>query len=117
MTLDEARELVNGELWPKVRDEFLRTGAFAVHPKGDPRRLEYLDASTRAQIDLWLKAVPHLAAWRTVVDGAEVRRLRAEFPGVYPEALRYAAYFAGRKDVLPVLLKLKFPEAYRLCCC
>ena len=115
MTLDEARELVNGPLWPKVRDEFLVTGTFAVYGKGDLRRLGYLDPSVRAEIELWLKAIPQLDAWRTVIDGKAVRQLKADNPGVYHEALRYQSYFAGAKDVTRTLLRIKFPEAYRLC--
>ena len=115
MTLDEARELVNGPLWPKVRDEFLATGTFAVYGKGDLRRLGYLEPSVRAEIELWLKAIPQLDSWRTVIDGKAVRQLKADYPGVYPEALRYQPYFAGAKDVTRTLLKIKFPEAYRLC--
>jgi len=115
MTLDEARELVNGPIWPKVRDDFLATGAFRVYPKGDLRRLEYVDKAVRDAFELWLKAIPQIDAWRKVVDGKEVRRLKAEYPGVYPEVLRYQPYFSGAKDVKSVLLKLKFPEAYRLC--
>lgn len=115
MTVDEARELVNGPIWTKVRDDFLATGEFTVYPVGDVRRLAYLEDDVRAQVELWLKAIPQLDAWRKVVDGAAVRKLRAEYPGVYPEALRYQPYFLGTKDVTKVLLKLKFPEAYRLC--
>jgi len=116
MSLDEARGLVNGPLWPCVRDDFLATGVFQVYPAGDERRLRYLDRSVRDRIDLWLKAIPQIAAWRKVVDGKTVRRLRADYPGVYPEALRYEAYFNETKDVLKTLLKIKFPEAYQLCC-
>ena len=116
MTMDEARELVKSPIWPQVRDVYLASGDFAVYPKGDPRRVEYLDAETRARIDLWLEALKHVEEWRTVVDGARVRELKAAYPGVYPEVMRYALYFAGRSDPLPMLLKLKFPEAYELCC-
>jgi len=115
MSLDEARELVNGPLWPKVRDAFLASGEFGVYPVGDERRMEYLDEETRKTVGLWLKAIPQIAAWRKVVDGKAVRQLRAEYPGVYPEALRYEPYFTGTKDVRKVLLTLKFPEAYKLC--
>ncbi len=115
MTMDEARDLVNGPIWPKVRDAFLATGTFAVYPKGDLRRLEYLDAETREAVEGWLKAIPEAETWRTVVDGAAVRRLKAEHPQVYPEILRYLPYFAGAKDVTRTLLRIKFPEAYRLC--
>jgi len=114
MNLDEARELVNGPLWPKVRDRFLATGEFAVYPRGDLRRVEYLDEETRAAVDRWMQGVIRLDEWRRVVDGKEVRRLKGEYPGVYPEVLRYGAYFAGKKNPLEVLLKLKFPEAYKL---
>ena len=116
MTMDEARELVKSPIWAKVRDAYLSSGTFVVYPRGDFRRLEYLDAETRRQIDLWLDALKHVAAWRTVVDGAQVRELKAAYPGVYPDVLRYALYFAGKADPLPTLLKLKFPEAYELCC-
>jgi len=114
MNLDEARELVNGPLWPKVRDKFLATGEFVVYPKGDLRRFEYLDGELCAEIDRWMEGVLHLGVWRRVLDGKEVRRLKNEFPGVYPEILRYEAYFAGKKNPREVLLKLKFPEAYKL---
>lgn len=116
MDLNEARDLVNGPMWPKVRDAFLATGTFQVYPKGDLRRLEYLDDATRHQIELWKEALAHVAEWRSVVDGETVRKLKADYPGVYPEILRYAAYFTPGKDVMMTLLKLKFPEAYELCC-
>ena len=115
MTMDEARELVNGPLWPKVRDAFLATGTFVVYAKGDKRRLEYLDNETREEIDAWLKAIPEAEKWRTVIDGKAVRQLKVEHPKVYPEILRYLPYFANAKDVTRTLLKIKFPEAYRLC--
>lgn len=117
MTLDEARALVNGPLWTKVRDDFLTSGSFSVFPRGDARRLRYLESSVRDEIALWLKALPQLSAWRTTVDGKVVRQLKAEYPGVYPQALQYALYFpAGLSEekVLERLLKLKFPEAHRL---
>lgn len=115
MDLNDARALVASAFWPKVRDAFLATGAFEVYPKDDPRRLAYLDDGVRAEIDRWLEGVAHLDEWRKVVDGPAVRRLKADHPGVYPDVLRYAAYFAGRKDVRRQLMKLKFPEAYELC--
>lgn len=115
MTLEEARELLGNRIWPRVRDRFLETGEFAVYPKGDLRRLDYLDAETRRRIALWQEAISKVDEWRTVVDGAKVRELREAYPGIYPEIFRYAAYFADGKDVMMKLLKFKFPEAYELC--
>lgn len=127
MTLEEARELVKGPLWPKVRDSFLATGVFAVYPTGDIRRLDYLDKNQRDAIALWQEGLRQAEGWRKVVDGAKVRELRAKFPGVYPEAIRFLPYFKRYIDgadgaefppeAVKLLLKLKFPEAYRLCFC
>ena len=71
----------------------------------------------------------------------QVRELKAEYPGIYPDVFRYTAYFVKWRDVLEgmvcsaaekgcrvsqvecpdfnmvlLLLKLRFPEAYELCC-
>jgi len=123
MTLEEARALVSDPIWPMVRDRFLAIGSLDVFPKDDARRLEYLDAEVRHRIGLWKDALLQVADWRKVVDGNRVRELKAAYPGVYPEVLRYAAYFP-KAPATPEedraftfrLLKLKFPEAYRLCC-
>lgn len=121
MTLDEARKLVRSPIWPKVRDAFAAGAAFAVYPKGDLRRLEYVDADVRARIDIWVEGLRKAADWRHVVDGAKVRELRECYPGVYPEVFRYMAYFTRFKTVddafMTTLLKLKFPEVYELCYC
>lgn len=117
MTLDEARDLVSSPLWPKVRDRFLATGEFVAYPRGDLRRVEFLDDATRRSLGLWMQGVIHFDEWRHVVNGEDVRRLKSEYPGVYPEIFRYGAYFKSAKNPLEVLLRLKFPEAYRLCCC
>ncbi len=116
ISLDDARALVNGPLWPKVRDDFRATGVFQVYPLDDPRRFAYLDDDVRRDIDRWVEALSHVDEWRTVVDGPTVRRLKADYPGVYPEVLRYAAYCTGGKDARRQIMKLKFPEAYALCC-
>ena len=84
---------------------------------------ELLDFETRRQIARWLDALPQAAGWTTVVDGARVRQLREDFPGVYPEIFRYLPYFAkfelsdaaSKPEVVKCLLKLKFPDAYALC--
>ena len=123
MDLNEARELIKSPIWVKVRDGFLATGVLEVYPVGDFRRLAYLDEATRGQIELWKTALANCATWRTIVDGAKVRELKAQFPGVYPEALRYEMYFkkfgdlkqAFPEEAMKLLLKLQFPEAYRLC--
>ena len=125
MTIGEARELIGSPIWPKVRDQFLATGEFTVYPKGDLRRLEYLDESVRQEIALWQEGLRNAAMWRTVVDGAKVRELKAKYPGVYPEAMRLAAYFerdfrsaSGEEfpeSALRRLMRMKFPEAYGLC--
>ena len=121
MTLEEARELLRSPLWPKVRDSFLAGGAFVVHPKGDLKRLDYLDAETRRQIALWTEGLQKADEWRRVIDGAKVRELKEAYPGVYPEVFRYVAYFTRFKtvdeDFTRLLLKLKFPEVYELCYC
>ena len=126
MDMNEARELVNDErLWPKVRDAFLASGVFRTYPKGDLRRLDLLDAETRKAIDLWAEGLGKSDEWRLVLDGAKVRELKAAFPGVYPDVFRYRPYFSrydlktvrDNPEALKLLLKLKFPEAYELCCC
>lgn len=120
MTIDEARELIKSPIWTQVRDHFLATGAFEVFPQGDLRRLSYLDAETQSAIAAWRTALEHAEEWRKVVDGAKVRELKAQYPGAYPEVFRYQAYFVrfgGKIDdeAMKLLLKLKFPEAYRIC--
>ena len=126
MDLNEARELVNDErLWPRVRDAFLASGTFRTYPKGDVRRVELLDDDTRHEIGRWLEGLEKSAEWRLVLDGAKVRELKATYPGVYPDVFRYLPYFSrydlktvrDNPEALKLLLKLKFPEAYELCCC
>jgi len=123
MSIEEARELIRSRIWPSVRERFAETGSFDVYPRGDVRRIEYLDEATRRQIALWKEALQKADAWRTVVDGAKVRELKAAYPGVYPEVFRYTAYFPRHPEgaeaeaaFMLKLLKLKFPEAYELCC-
>lgn len=123
MSIEEARELIRSRIWTSVRDRFAATGSFDVYPKGDVRRVEYLDAETRSRIALWKEALEKADTWRTVVDGEKVRELKAAYPGVYPEVFRYTAYFPKRAEGAEAeaaftlkLLKLKFPEAYELCC-
>ena len=123
MTIEEARELVNGPLWSKVRDAFLASGEFEVIPSGDIRRLAYLDEAVRKKIDDWLEVLERAEELRKVVAGAEVKALKSRYPGAYPEALKFSIYFTRFKrphkddaEAVKLLMKLKFPEAYGLCC-
>ena len=121
--LNEARELVSNEvLWPKVRDYLARGGEFVRFPAGANSRLVLVDGDTRSKIDMWCEALQHADEWKFIVDGAKVRLLKAKYPGVYPEVFRYTAYFSKFKPIDPkneeflmLLLKLKFPEVYKLC--
>lgn len=141
-SVKEARELVaNAKLWPRVRRYLAAGGAFEPFPPKDPSRLKLLDAGTRKALALWIEGIAAAEDWRRVVDGAAVRKIKADYPGVYPDVFRYTAYFTrwraalGRMvetakekkcSVLEVpcpdfamvllLMKLKFPEAYEICC-
>lgn len=121
MTQDEARELVNGPLWSKVRERVQAGSTFDVPPRGDLRRLEFLAEDVREQIARWQEALAKVDEWKKVVDGAQVRRLKADYPGIYPEIFRYQVYFARWADEIragnfppaatELLLRLRFPEA------
>ncbi len=141
-TVTEARELVsNAKLWPRVRAYLAAGGAFEAFPARDPSRLKLLDEATRIAVGRWIEAIAAAEEWRRIVDGAKVRQLKSEYPGVYPDVFRYTAYFGKWRGVLEemtriavqkgckvsevdcpdfemvlLLLKLKFPEAYELCC-
>lgn len=115
MTIDEARELAASPIWPFVRDEFLETGVFSVRPKGDLGRIAYLPEEERNLVERWIGAIPLAGGWAKAIDGAEVRRLKGENPGVYPDILRYLPYFDGKPEKEKLLLKYRFPEVYRLC--
>lgn len=124
LELSKARELVANEvLWPKVRD-YLAKGGELLDFSGSPiQRLKLVDEATQENINLWCEALKHADEWKFVVDGAKVRELKAQYPGIYPEVFRYTAYFARFKTIDPeneeflmLLLKLKFPEVYKLCC-
>lgn len=144
-----------------------------VFPYDDWSRLLLLSGDTLLAICRWLGVLVCADRLRQVTDGATVRALKAAFPGVYPEAFGYCAYFGRLKSAeipdgavaaddvlaagcrillrlvaklddqlsmrfklklpkslsslepmdiepsdihLSLLLKLKFPEAYNLCC-
>ena len=117
MSLTEARELLRSPLWKNVREQFAKTGEWKIYPPRDPRRLEYADEATRQEIQRWMDAIQNLPSFQKVINGADVRQLTEQYPGIYPEILRLAPYFAGKSDPLPTLLKLKFPETYTLWSC
>jgi hypothetical protein len=123
LTIDEARGMVaNADLWPQVRDYLARGGEFENFPAGVKSRLKLVDAETLSKIDMWVEALGHASEWKGIVEGDKVRELKSRYPGVYPDVFRYSAYFAKFKkidrdneDFMTLLLKLKFPEVYKLC--
>ena len=123
LTIDEARKMVsNADLWPQVRDYLARGGAFELFPAGVKSRLKLVGSETLLKIDMWVEALRNASDWKGVVEGGKVRELKSRYPGVYPEVFRYSAYFSKFKtidrdneDFMMLLLKLKFPEVYKLC--
>lgn len=112
----------NSLLWPRVRD-YLAAGGELLDFSKQANRIVLLDKETQAQITLWLEALAHAEEWKKIVDGAKVRELKTGYPGIYPDVFRYLPYFSkfDLKDtsdfeLVKHLLKLKFPEAYELCC-
>ena len=123
LTIDEARKMVaNADLWPQVRDYLVRGGEFELFPAGVKSRLKLVDSETLWKIDMWVEALKNAPDWKGLVEGDKVRELKSRYPGVYPEVFRYSAYFSrfktidpGNEDFMMLLLKLKFPEVYKLC--
>ncbi len=121
--LKEARALLaDPVLWPGVRDYLRRGGEFKAFPPGVKSRLCLIDDETLKRIQLWCEALSKVESWRSIVDGDKVRELKAAYPGVYPDVFRYAAYFSrfkpvdpSNEDVILQVMKLKFPEVYKLC--
>ena len=123
LTIDEARKMVaNADLWPQVRDYLVRGGEFELFPAGVKSRLKLVDSETLLKIDMWVEALKKAPDWKGIVEGDKVRELKSRYPGVYLEVFRYSAYFSkfktidpGNEDFMMLLLKLKFPEVYKLC--
>lgn len=123
MDIEEARKTINDtKLWPLIRN-YLSRGGEMLDFQDPKNRLVLLDDGTREQMRLWLEALPKAEEWKKIVDGAKVRELKASYPGVYPEVIRYLPYFTrfdlnnvSDFEIVKQLLKLKFPEAYELCC-
>ena len=72
---------------------------FHSFPSTDSSRLLLLSREDYDRLAQFLGVVALAPALRRVTAGAEVRALKAALPGVYPEALSYAAYF-GRCEPL-----------------
>ncbi len=66
---------------------------FHSFPSADSSRLLLLSREDYDILAQFLGVVALAPALRRVALGAEVRALKAALPGVYPEALAYAAYF------------------------
>ena len=142
ITIETARSLIGDvRLWPRIRAYLAGGGEYLDFPPRDPSRLRLLSPAERAALDEWIDAIVLEGEWRKTVDGAKVRKLRAEYPCAYPVVFRYALYFrrvrahlddiaaeSAKEGVKPselgkidfdtilLLLKLKFPEVYALCC-
>ena len=66
---------------------------FHVFPKEDGSRILLLEGETLESVAMWLGALVCADALRRVTDGATVRKLKSELPGIYPEVFGYTAYF------------------------
>ncbi|MCQ2396224.1 MAG: hypothetical protein MJ106_00815 [Lentisphaeria bacterium] len=123
MELDEARELIgNSRLWPRIRN-YLAAGGEMMDFSKSVNRLVLLDRTTLENVKLWLDALAQAEDWKKIVDGGEVRKLKEQYPGIYPDVFRYLPYFSkfdlkdsSNPELTFLLLKIKFPEAYELCC-
>ena len=82
---------------PRVRRFILSSlgvePCFHGFPKDDWSRLLLLDGATLLQMAKWLGALACADSLRRITDGAEVRALKAELPGIYPEVFQFTAYF------------------------
>jgi len=78
---------------------------FHAFPKGDWSRLVLLDGAMLESIAKWLGALACADSLRRVTEGAVVRALKADLPGIYPEVFGFTAYFAKigflRRDTGP----------------
>ena len=102
MTVEQARKFINSSAWAQAKAQVLAGGEFVPYPTNE--------------VELWLKAIEELPTIQKTIAGSEVKALKVKYPGIYPEILKYAPYFEGKKkDKRKTLFKLKFPEAYELC--
>ena len=66
---------------------------FHTFPSDDGSRLLLLSREDYDSLAQFLGAISLAPALRRITSGAEVRALKADLPGVWPEALAYVAYF------------------------
>ena len=149
--------------WMDLDDKFERFGIWLRRVTRKERDNSFIDAFVTASLTFCIGAMAIVGAiedglkgdasilyLKSVMDGERVRVLKDEYEGAYPEALRYAPYFAKWKlpaadgarllatamraapaalvaaeplegaevplEAVWKLLKMKFPEAYELCC-
>ena len=72
---------------------------FHSFPATDSSRLLLLSREDYDRLAQFLGVVALAPALRRVTAGAEVRALKAALPGVYPEALTFAAYFRKHEPI------------------
>ena len=96
----EAARAVAGHTWPasprlaRAAEQALGLSPFFhPFPATDSSRLLLLSREDYDRLAQFLGTVAFAPALRRVTAGAEVRALKASLPGVYPEALAFAAYF------------------------
>ncbi len=104
----EAMDVRRGELLasPHVRRFVMsRLGleaCFHDFPKDDASRLLLLDGQTLLSAAKWLGALAAAQLLRLVTSAKDVRELKSEFAGIYPEVFGFTPYFhdLGKEDVL-----------------
>lgn len=98
-----------------LQHEGLEAIPFYDFPAENGSRLLLCSAATYAQIAQWLGVLIYADALRGIVAGDQVRALRQQLPGVYPEALTYTAYFSRWKftfEKAKTLLSIDAPETW-----
>lgn len=96
----EAARAVAGHTWPasprlaRAAEQALGVSPFFhSFPSTDASRLLLLSREDYDRLAQFLGTVALAPALRRITAGSEVRALKAALPGVYPEALTFAAYF------------------------
>ncbi|MGN0886738.1 MAG: SctK family type III secretion system sorting platform protein [Candidatus Spyradenecus sp.] len=72
-------------------------------PAENGSRLLLLERAQYEQIAAWLGAIAYAEPLRAVLAGPDVRALKQSLPGLYPDVLRYTAYFAKWSERLTAL--------------